>query len=176
MNRTSLGVVVAVSLGFGLCLPSVAEAGGKLVQMKNGRVLRAESVRTEGGELVVTLGGGHTMAFPAGAVAGVEDDLAATQIAADPLNVIRSGREGGSPAGFAPPMQPQPQPQPEPAAEEAFEAPVEAPPPSQDPNASPGVVIDNQAGAAGAAVVTPGPGTRNRRVGRLGFKARPADN
>lgn len=172
MNSTRKLALAVAMVGAGLCLPSVAEAGGKLVQMKNGRVLRAESVRTEGAELIVTLGGGNTVAFPAGVVAGVEDDLAATQIAADPLNVIRGGREGGSPAGFAPPMQPQP----EPATEEAVEAPVEALPPSQDPNASPGVVIDNQAGAAGAAVVTPGPGSRNRRVGRLGFKARPADN
>lgn len=173
MKRHATGVVMAVILGTGWLAPSVAEAGGKLIQMKNGRVLRADSVRTEGGELVATLDGGHTMAFPAVAVAGVEDDISGTQIAADPLNVIRSGREGGGAvAGFAPPVQAPP----EPVQEEAVEVPVEVPP-AQDPNASPGVVIDNQpANAAGAAVVTPGPGTRNRRVGRLGFKARPADN
>jgi len=168
MNRT-LAAVTLVICG----LPSFAEAGGKLIQMKNGRVLRAESVRTEGSELVATLVGGNTLAFPAGAVALVEDDLAGTQIAADPLNVIRGGREGGAPAGFAPPVQAQP----EPVAEEPGEMPAEQPVVVPgDPNASPGVVIDNQPNAAGAPTVIPGPGPRNRRVGRLGFKARPGDN
>ena len=174
MNRTTgwraAPAAVAILVA-GWCLPSAAEAGGKLIQMKNGRILRAESVRTEGEEMIATLDGGHTLAFPTIAVVGVEDDIAGTQVASVPLNVIRSGREGGAGAGFAPPV-----PQPEP--EEAAEVPVETPVPPQEQVVTPaGVVVDDQPRTpAGPANAAPGPGARNRRVNRLGFKARPADN
>jgi len=172
-NTRSAALAVMAVLTLAWCLPSAAEAGAKLVQMKNGRILRAESIRTEGEETIATLEGGNTLAFPTLAVAGVEDDIAGTQVAAAPLNVIRSGRDGAAGAGFAPPAQAQP----EPVQEEAVEVPVEPPPPAQEQVNPGGIVVDDQPRTpAGPANAAPGPGARNRRVGRLGFKARPADN
>jgi hypothetical protein len=168
----ALAALAIVTVGW--CLPSAAEAGAKLIQMKNGRILRAEAVRTEGVEMVATLEGGNTIAFPKGAVVGVEDDIAGTQVAAGPANVIRSGRDGGPGAGFAPPVAVQP----EAIQDDPVEVPAEAPAPPPEQVVNPGgVVVDDQARTpAGPANVVPGPGARNRRVGRLGFKAKPADN
>jgi hypothetical protein len=170
-GRATFATMAVVTLC--CCVPSAAEAGAKLIQMKNGRILRAQSVRTEGTETVATLEGGNTMAFPTLAIAGVEDDIAGTQMASAPLNVIRSGREGGGGGGFAPP-----QAAPEPIQEEPVEVPAEVPPAAQEAVGNPGgIVVDEQPRTpAGPPNAAPGPGARNRRVGRLGFKARPADN
>jgi len=173
-RRRAAFAAVAILAGEWL-LPSAVVASGKLITMKNGRVLRAEKVRTEGEDLVAVLEGGHTMEFPSVVVAAVEDDLAGNETAAGPLNVIRSGRDGGGGGGFTPPMQAQP----EPVQDEAIEAPPpEVAVPVQDSNVNgAGMVVDeNPRTPVGPPNAPPGPNGRNRRVGRLGFKPRPGDN
>lgn len=159
---------LAMAAAWGLSAESAA-AAGKLIQMRNGRVLRAASVRNEGNTVIATLEGGHTIGFPAAVVLDVEDDRLGGDEGGGPLNVVRSSGGGGAGGGgFAPPA-PMENPQ-----EEVQEIPPE---PVQEAPQAPGVTLDDPnrqpIGPQGAA---PGPGPRNRRVNRLGFKPRPGDN
>jgi hypothetical protein len=176
-GRWGMAVLVVASAAV-LAAPP-ASAMGKLIQMRNGRVLRAASVRTEGATLIATLEGGNTIGFPTTVVEGIEDDRVGDNDADGTPNVVRSDTSGAGASaagGFAPPAMPMEMPQDE--SDMAPDPSADAPPP---PPAQPatGMSLDDNSPnrlPPGLQNTPAGANLNNRRINRLGFKPRPGGN